>query len=133
MASAGRMITGINMVSRKIKFEIIKGSLRMIYGGLYLVENTLDDNYNLIKSEVVETLHEIKFNYEWINREKADLFREVEAWKDALEKVKHRLEAKEIRSNEICLIFNPRHEVELKNLCTEVQKDLNKKANESVL
>lgn len=105
----------------------------MIYGGLYLVENTLDDNYNLVKSEVIETLHEIKFNYEWINREKADLFREVEAWKTALEKTKHRLEAKEIRSNEICLVFNPKHEVELRKLCLDTQRELNKIANEEAL
>lgn len=105
----------------------------MIYGGLYLVENTLDDNYNLVKSEVIETLHEIKFNYEWINKEKTDLFREVEAWKTAIGKVKHKLKAKEIRSNEICLVFSPKHEVELKNLCISIQKDLNRLANSSIL
>ena len=121
------------MVSRKIKFEIQRGSLRMIYGGLYLVENTLDENYNLVKSEVIETLHEIKFNYEWINREKTELFREVETWKKAFENVKHKLEAKEIRSNEICLVFKPKHEIELKELCIKIQRELNKQANAEAL
>ena len=54
--------------------------MRSIYSTIAIVENTLDENYKLIKSEEVEVLHKIHFNYEWINKEKDELFFEVAQW-----------------------------------------------------
>ena len=68
------------MKNKKIKLLIERGGMRSIYSTIAIVENTLDENYKLIKSDEVEVLHTIHFNHEWINREKDELFFEVTQW-----------------------------------------------------
>ena len=65
------------MKNKKIKLLIERGGMRSIESTIAIVENTLDENYKLVKSEKVEVLHTIHFNYEWINKEKDQLFFEV--------------------------------------------------------
>lgn len=117
------------MKARKIKFEISKGSLRFISGSLTIVENELDERYRLVKTETLEELMPVMFNYNWTNKEKEDLFKEVEQWKEEALRLKEKYEGKEIKSNEICIVWNPRHEKALVDAFRKLEIKLNKKKN----
>jgi uncharacterized coiled-coil DUF342 family protein len=121
------------MQARKIKFEISRGSLRYISGSLLLVENELDEQYNLIKTEIIEELMPVKFNYDWINKEAAELFVEVDAWKKKALELCKQFEGKQLKSNEIAVVWNPRYETQLVDAFKQLQTELNKIKNNNLI
>jgi len=121
------------MVARKIKFEISKGSLRFISGSLSIVENELTDQYKLIKTTVVEELMPVMFNYNWINREAEQLFKEVAEWKAEALRLAKQYGGKELRSNEIYIVWSPRYEKQLVDAFRKLEKKLNLEKNKALV
>lgn len=97
-----------------------------------IVENTLDENYKLIKSEKVEDLHAIHFNYEWINKERQGLFYEVSQWERLFRELCSKFWGKEIRANIFACVLPVSEEIKqaVKAACEELQKKLNLEASE---
>lgn len=120
------------MKTSKIKLLLEKGGMRCLEASISVVENTLDENYKLIKSEKVEDLHEIHFNYEWINKERTNLFYEVSQWERLFKELCSKFWGKEIRSNIFACVLPCREEVKqaVKAACEELQKKLNLEASE---
>jgi len=96
------MITVKNMKNRKIKFTISEWqNVKATSGSLVLVDNEFDENYKLIKSELVEELIQIFFNNN----------NEVEAWKNKALKLKDKFQGKELRTKDIlCIVWSPKYE-----------------------
>ena len=115
------------MKAKKIKLLIEKWGMRSIESTIDIVENTLDENYKLIKSEEVEVLHKIHFNYEWINKEKDELFFEVAQWEHLFRSLCDQLWWKTIRGNVFgCVVANTaENRNAVKTACLELQKKLN--------
>lgn len=115
------------MQNKKIKLLIERWGTRSIYSTIAIVENTLDENYKLIKSEEVEVLHKIHFNYEWINKEKDELFFEVAQWEHLFRSLCDQLWWKTIRGNVFgCVVANTaKNRNAVKTACLELQKKLN--------
>ena len=120
------------MKNQKIKLLLEKGGMRCMEASVGIVENTLDENYKLIKSEKVEDLHEIHFNYEWINKERTNLFYEVSQWEKLFRELCSQFKGKEIRANIFACVLPCREEVKqaVKATCEELQKKLNLEASE---
>ena len=120
------------MKTSKIKLLLEKGGMRCLEASISVVENTLDENYKLIKSEKVEDLHNIRFNYEWINRERQGLFYEVSQWERLFRELCSKFGGKEIRANIFACVLPVREEVKqvVKTACEELQKKLNLEASE---
>lgn len=120
------------MKNHKIKLLLEKGGMRCLEASISIVENTLDENYKLIKSEKVEDLHEIHFNYEWINKERTNLFYEVSQWERLFKELCSKFWGKEIRSNIFACVLPCGEEVKqaVKAACEELQKKLNLEASE---
>jgi len=120
------------MKNMKIKLLLEKGGMRCMEASVGIVENTLDENYKLIKSEKVEDLHEIHFNYEWINKERANLFYEVSQWEGLFRELCSQFGGKEIRANIFACVLPVREEIKqaVKAACEELQKKLNLEASE---
>jgi len=121
------------MKARKIKFEISKGSLRLISGMLSVVENELDEQFKLIKTTEVEQLMPVMFNYSWINREADLLFKEVDQWKAEALRLMKLYNGKELRSNEICIVWNPMYEKQLVGAFKVLEKKLNLEKNKALV
>lgn len=115
------------MKNKKIKLLIERWGMRSIHSEITVVENTLDENYKLIKSERVETIHTIHFNYEWINRERDQLFSEVAQWEHLFRSLCDQLWWKTIRGNIFgCVVANTtENKNAVKTACLELQKKLN--------
>ena len=115
------------MKNKKIKLLIERGGMRSIESTIAIVENTLDENYKLIKSEKVEVLHTIHFNYEWINKEKDQLFFEVTQWAYLFRSLCDQLWGKTIKSNIFACVFpvSTKNVQTVKNSCQDLQKKLN--------
>lgn len=115
------------MKNKKIKLLIERGGMRSVYSTIAIVENTLDENYKLIKSEKVEVLHTIHFNYEWINKEKDQLFFEVAEWEHLFRSLCDQLWGKTIKANIFACVFpvNTENVQTIKNSCQDLQKKLN--------
>lgn len=115
------------MKNKKIKLLIERGGMRSIESTIAIVENTLDENYKLIKSEKVEVLHTIHFNYEWINKEKDQLFFEVAQWEHLFRSLCDQLWGKTIRGNVFGCVFpvSTKNVQTVKNSCQDLQKKLN--------
>lgn len=120
------------MKNQKIKLLLEKGGMRCLEASISIVENTLDENYKLIKSEKVKDLHEIHFNYEWINKERTNLFYEVSQWERLFRKLCSQFEGKEIKANIFACVLPVRKEIKqaVKTACEELQKKLNREASE---
>lgn len=120
------------MKNMKIKLLLEKGGMRCLEASISVVENTLDENYKLIKSEKVEDLHEIHFNYEWINKERTNLFYEVSQWEGLFRELCSKFYGKEIKANIFACVLPCREEVKqaVKTACEELQKRLNLEASE---
>ena len=121
------------MKARKIKFEISKGSLRLISGMLSVVENELDEQYKLIKTTEVVQLMPVMFNYNWINKEADMLFKEVDQWKAEALRLMKLYNGKELRSNEICIVWNPMYEKQLVGAFKALEKKLNLEKNKALV
>lgn len=121
------------MKARKIKFEISKGSLRFISGSLSIVENELDKQFKLIKTTEVEVLMPVMFNYSWINREAEQLFKEVAEWKAEAIRLAKLYGGKELKSNEVCIVWNPRYEKQLVDGFRKLEKKLNLEKNKALI
>ena len=120
------------MKNMKIKLLLEKGGMRCLEASISIVENTLDENYKLIKSEKVEDLHEIHFNYEWINKERTNLFYEVSQWERLFRELCSQFGGKEIKANIFACVLPVRKEIKqaVKTACEELQKKLNREASE---
>ena len=120
------------MKTKKIKLLLEKGGMRCLEASISIVENTLDENYKLIKSEKVEDLHKIHFNYEWINKERENLFYEVSQWERLFRELCSQFGGKEIRANIFACVLPVSEEIKqaVKTACEELQKRLNLEASE---
>lgn len=120
------------MKNQKIKLLLEKGGMRCLEASISIVENTLDENYKLIKSEKVKDLHEIHFNYEWINKERTNLFYEVSQWEKLFRELCSKFGGKEIKANIFACVLPCREEIKqaVKTACEELQKKLNLEASE---
>ena len=119
------------MKTKKIKLLLEKGGMRCLEASVGIVENTLDENYKLIKSEKVEDLHAIHFNYEWINKERTNLFYEVSQWERLFRELCSKFGGKMIRANIFACVLPVSEEIKqaVKTACEELQKKLNLEAN----
>ena len=115
------------MKAKKIKLLIERWGIRSIYSTITIVENTLDENYKLIKSEEVEVPHKIHFNYEWINREKDELFFEVAQREHLFRSLCDQLWGKTIRGNIFGRVITNTAENRnaVKTPCLELERKLN--------
>ncbi len=101
--------------------------MRCIESTIAIVENTLDENYKLIKSEKMEVLHTIHFNYEWINREREGLFFEVGQWERLFRSLCDQFWGKTIKANIFACVLPVNQETVqvVKSACINLQNKLN--------
>jgi len=91
----------------------------------------LEEKNSQNRGEKVEDLHEIHFNYEWINKERANLFYEVSQWERLFKELCSKFGGKEIRANIFACVLPCKEEIKqaVKTACEELQKKLNLEAN----